>query len=849
MNKLTLSSLRTSLTRNSNNQDFAFAQMYRKLVLRQELTSDETELLFRILNYLSLYGDPDMQKMTYSMALNYGLQSGDFSVLTHFANLLRYYPVTMLVKSAVESSNASIDSTKNINDLLAMALAESYKSDYYRSEQQFELNRVVKSTADLVVVAPTSYGKSHLMVSKAVEKFNSDLNVCIVVPTKSLMNQTVSMVVAIKGGRTDVITHPDMYVDRYQDNSFLAVLTQERLIALLARYPELVFDYLFIDESHNLFKDEDRSLTLSRAIMIARNRGPNVAVDYYSPFIANPDSSLHFVGENNQSDDQKSMAITEYMKIPRYYLWDSSANSLEVFDQFTARFYEVDDSSADYYQVLLNRGADKNIVYMNKPSEVERFADALAARIPEVNYSNESQIIVDDACDVLSSYVHQSYNLIRLLKRGVVLNHGKMPDIIKEHVEFLYRKVPEVRFIVTTSTLLEGVNVPASKLFLMNYSRGIGNLDIPDFKNLAGRVGRYNTIFNLTNPKIELLAPEIYVIRNSDYMASNANAEEFLASHAKEGLNISDDIDNPLLVSYEGSDKEARLINETSVIANIDRTRAETYSQINHSEPLLAQTELGASCYVHNVKIFDVVRYEQSIYNKMVNLINTRTVNDGETLLSAIINIFLETTYQIDLKIDKHKYGNWAYLLYINPSIRDVYKRIIDEKAGSETSFSTLIARSVSGWGRNVGAPVYVGDIGNCDNRGMTNSSWNKYYIFREQTRNLMPSYAAALAKENLDNIDHYLVPFLEILNDFGIVDDSFYKQIKYGTDNDFMITLIRAGIDFSLAKIIFEDDAMRALIAIEQESPICTDKDALLQIMSDTGASIMYINSARELL
>lgn len=79
-------------------------------------------------------------------------------------------------------------------------------------------------------------------------------------------------------------------------------------------------------------------------------------------------------------------------------------------------------------------------------------------------------------------------------------------------MEFLYRNIPEIRFIVTTSTLLEGVNIPASKLFLMNYSKGAKCLDIPDFRNLVGRVGRYNIIFDLTNPRMELLTPEIYII-------------------------------------------------------------------------------------------------------------------------------------------------------------------------------------------------------------------------------------------------------------------------------------------------------------------------------------------------
>lgn len=849
MNNITLSSLRTSLTRAESTSEHPFSDIYKKLILHQSLSADETDYLFRMMNIFSLYGDEDMHKMAYSMALNFGLTHNDFVVLDSYAQKLRYYPVQMLIRAHQNINDSIYSESPQIDDVLAASLTEVYKQDYYRSEQQYVLGRTVKDNADVVVVAPTSYGKSHLMVAKAIDKYTHNSNVCIVVPTKSLMAQTVSMAISVKGSRTDIITHPDMYVRRYQDCPFIAILTQERLMALLSRHPNMVIDYLFIDESHNLFKDEERSLTLSRAIIIARNRSANTKVDYYSPFIAEPDTSLLFAGDTSSVSLQSSIAVSEYMKIPRYYLWDASSSELEIFDQFTDRFFPVDGHIEDYYSLLITKADDKNIVYINKPSDVEKFADALADRLPKVNYSAESKVIIDDACKVFSKYVHQSYNLIKLLKHGVVLNHGKMPDIIKEHVEFLYRVVGEVKFIITTSTLLEGVNVPASKLFLVNYAKGLGNLDPADFKNLAGRVGRYNTIFNLNNPNLGLLAPEIYVVKNDDYMPSNASPRNFLKSRAKEGARISDDIENPLLQSYEGNDKQARLVNEVNILANIDKPSIEKYKTISNIDPLLAQTPLGTSCFAHNVKIFDVVRFEHVIFSKMEHLVNTHSIADGEVLLSAIVTIFLESTYHEEIRIDKHKYGNWAYLLYTQSNIKDTYKDIIDQKIASDTSFSSLIARSVSGWNGNFGRPVYAGDIGNCNSSGATDSRYNKYVIFRDNNRNLMPSYAVALAKENLDNIEHYIVPFIEILNDFSAVDESFYKRIKYGTDNDFMIALLRAGFDFSLAKLMFEIEELRELIYIEEESPVCADKTRLLEIMKNENISLMYINSVTELL
>src|SRR5690606_4171294 len=131
-----------------------------------------------------------------------------------------------------------------------------------------------------------------------------------------------------------------------------------------------------------------------------------------------------------------------------------------------------------------------------------------------------------------------------------------------------------------------------------------------------------------------------------------ASPASYLSSHAKEGVGVKDKIKNPLLESYQGDDKDSRLVTESSVIANIDKTRAAEYASISNSPPRLALTDLGVSCFVHNLKIFDVVKYEQSIANKVIGLAGTYSIHDAETLLDVIESAFLKTTYYEGLKVD-----------------------------------------------------------------------------------------------------------------------------------------------------------------------------------------------------
>lgn len=76
---------------------------------------------------------------------------------------------------------------------------------------------------------------------------------------------------------------------------------------------------------------------------------------------------------------------------------------------------------------------------------------------------------------------------------GAVLHHGDIPQETREVLEKLLRQ-EVVRFVICTSTLAEGVNLPIRTLVLYSVQRNTGNrpvdLKARDIKNLVGRAGR-----------------------------------------------------------------------------------------------------------------------------------------------------------------------------------------------------------------------------------------------------------------------------------------------------------------------------------------------------------------------
>jgi DEAD/DEAH box helicase len=90
------------------------------------------------------------------------------------------------------------------------------------------------------------------------------------------------------------------------------------------------------------------------------------------------------------------------------------------------------------------------------------------------------------ACE---DYFGQSSREYRLLRKGIVAHHGKMPGLMSR---LLVQLVDDgvVHLILATSTLSEGVNLPFEVILLPTLRRGKDWMSAREFANLAGRAGR-----------------------------------------------------------------------------------------------------------------------------------------------------------------------------------------------------------------------------------------------------------------------------------------------------------------------------------------------------------------------
>lgn len=94
--------------------------------------------------------------------------------------------------------------------------------------------------------------------------------------------------------------------------------------------------------------------------------------------------------------------------------------------------------------------------------------------------------------------VHKDYFLAGLLEQGIAYHIGYLPSAIRMRIEKLF-KDEKITAMFCTSTLVEGVNLPADNLFITSYYSGRAQMTDVDFRNLIGRVGRiqYNLSGNV----------------------------------------------------------------------------------------------------------------------------------------------------------------------------------------------------------------------------------------------------------------------------------------------------------------------------------------------------------------
>ena len=770
-----------------------FASLYDRFIIGEKLSKSQYEILLAIAICFTNADDTNVQGLGYRIVVEYCNQRRDYIPLYEIAVNKGLYPVSKFIEKHYID-----DSKRNFFTEWNDAFVEQYVSgEICRSEQQNSLVHFFESKKEdtVSVIAPTSYGKSELILS-AVKEY-AGRKICVLTSTKGFSYKF-----------SKVVVHPEMY--NPNDTSCLAVLTQERLLRIFKKDPSLSFDCIIVDEAHEILEENSRSRTLANVIIIAQKRNPDVAFKFLTPFLTDSKN----LKARYTTYDIEGFKVTEYIKTEKYYLYDlRNHTGLKLYDQFLNRYLPLSENRNLGFEedVVKAYSAGKNIIYLNKPTDIEKFALALADVLPEMDSE-----MIQTACDNISNYLQPQYNLLACLRKGIIYHHGSVPDAIRIYIEDLYKKDDSVKYVITSSTLLSGVNLPAERMFILDNKRGRSNLSHDSFKNLVGRVCRFSEIFNDETGNLQRLEPQIYLVFGK-YFAQNANCESFLRNVAKVEQNYKDAVDNVLLSEAKITTmNEEELRHASEFIENYENGVVEDYQERYTS------TVSGKACIMNGITELDIFAHEAAI-QQQVNGYQSENlkISDSNTLLETIYELFIQ--YLPDNGAESLKRLE-------NQEARNFYSMMFEWRVENK-SYAEMINLFVGYWQqlykKDKNVIVYVGKWGDVKRSGSNVARYTK--IFGKDRTQLI-NLAIVRIKEEQDFIDNTLIKYVEVLYDLELIEDNFYARIKYGTDDERAICLIKNGLSLSSAVLLIKK--YNSYLQINVSSSTVVFDDALISEM-----------------
>ena len=380
--------------------------------------------------------------------------------------------------------------------------SSSYKGivlDYY-NRGQLSVVKELSNNSKLLLSAPTSFGKTSLILEYILENKSTLHSIIFILPTNSLIEELYIKLLEYNKKhdlKYTVTNQPGKLQGR---NIFL--LTPERFLMMYQIERQALFqaDLIVMDEMYKIRTEEksagdflnDRSLRFRKVADIAAKCEKKVF--YLSPFTYNDtDSMLIFMGKNHIHKINRRMEYVNKRII--------GPESLNIVGS------KKSEMTVSLLKELKN---EKNIVYVSardlatdiiKIYDEQRHGTELSGRLAAFYMHLKNNYVIDE----------YEWDVARAVRNGVGIYIAPMPRYIKREIISLYES-DELSTIIATTAFTEGVNCNAKNMILTSAYTG-KNIPLTqiDLLNAIGRVGRFakESIGN------------IYCIDNETYKKAN----------------------------------------------------------------------------------------------------------------------------------------------------------------------------------------------------------------------------------------------------------------------------------------------------------------------------------------
>ena len=461
------------------------------------------EALVRLLNSASVFAqatDEPSRDLAQQIAVFASLASNDADIhdaAVHILSGLGNFPGLTKLRGKGSESQGLQARIRNalLRELSSVDIAGKRVA---LTEFQLEVWDSLRSDFSTAISAPTSAGKSYVVMEYlcetaiAAERFVA----LYIAPTRALLAEIQSKLEKRLAGvdnKLRVTTVP--VLDPEDRPKQIYVLTQERAQLLLSSVNiNGLINLVIIDEAQAI-GDESRGMILQDAVEKIRAGNPNARLLFLAPGA----SGFGLVGDSvglpqlNVMETGLSPVVQNRISVrfptENEHLVELDLVTPESLDRIGSYTFERGfalNEDAKLAAVAEEFGsAGRSLVYATGAKNAEDLTALIA-----LNRENRDSSALQELAKFIEQHVHKQYSLSRFVRRGVAFHYGNMPSLLREGIEASFRD-GELDYLCCTTTLFQGVNLPARNVFIDTPTRGKGEpLDEAALWNFAGRAGR-----------------------------------------------------------------------------------------------------------------------------------------------------------------------------------------------------------------------------------------------------------------------------------------------------------------------------------------------------------------------
>lgn len=317
------------------------------------------------------------------------------------------------------------------------------------SPPQFEALEYLANNRRVILSAPTSFGKT-LLVKEYIYKYKPR-KVIYIVPTNALAYELEKSFKENQKFSNYLIYDKCLADDsRHTHENLLFIGTQEKYLELnIDKFDNV--DLFVIDEAYKLKETtkKQRYYKLSETFL------NSIAIKARKVFLLTPNARL-------EGFDKYEFSI--------YQTYFNAVDKL---------YHTIDENS--FFNTLIDVGRkNKTILFCKNPEQI----DGAYGMIKPYTSNNN----ITDFVEHLESEVHPDWNVIKLLKAGILTHHGQMPKYIQNKMIRLFNDSKEYNLLFGTNSISEGINTLTKNVFI--HPEVKPKDDVLLLKNTIGRAGR-----------------------------------------------------------------------------------------------------------------------------------------------------------------------------------------------------------------------------------------------------------------------------------------------------------------------------------------------------------------------